>query len=127
MGEQFPARRRRIEDMTTTDRSFVGRFFQLHLDGSDAAGFVRSVEFGGIKGELLAQPVGGQPWKVKHIHNPTVEPITVQVGMSMSHAFFEWIEKSWKGDYIRKNGSIVTYDHNMKPVYEFEFTDALIL
>lgn len=109
------------------ERSFVGRYFQLFIDGSDPAGFVRSVEYGGIKGELLAQPVGGQPWKAKSIHNPVCDPITVQCGLSMSGAFFEWIADSWAGKYARKNGSIVTYDHDMKVVYEFEFSEALIL
>src|SRR5215468_7192820 len=102
-----------MKDMPTHDRSFVGRFFQLHLNGSDVAGFVRSVEYGGIKGELLAQPVGGQPWKAKHIHNPTIEPVTVQVGLSMSDAFFDWIAKSWAGEVTRKNGSILTLDYNL--------------
>src|SRR5215475_3784542 len=108
-------------------RSFVGRYYQLLLDGSDPAGFVRSVEYGGIKGELLAQPVGGQPWKAKHIHNPTCEPITVQVGLSMSDSFFDWIADSWAGKYSRRNGSIITYDHDMNVRYEFEFHEALIL
>src|ERR1044071_5300164 len=110
-----------MKDMATGERSFVGRFFQLNLDGSDVAGFVRSVGDGGSRGELLAQPVGGQPWKAKHIHNPTIEPITVQCGLSMSKSFFDWIEDSWSGKYSRKNGSIVTLDYDMNPIYEFEF------
>ncbi len=108
-------------------RSYAGRYFQLMLDGSEPAGFVKSVEYGGIKGELLAQPVGGQPWKVKHIHNPTIEPVTIQIGMSMSKDFFEWVAKSWSGQVERRNGSIITYDANMQPVYEYQFKEALIL
>ena len=108
-------------------RSFVGRYFELVLDGSESAGFVASVDYGGIKGELLAQPVGGAPLKVKHVHNPTVEPVTVKMGLSMSKDVFDWIERSWKGECVRKNGSIITYDHDLKQVYEYQFYDALIL
>ena len=108
-------------------RSFVGRYYELVLDGDESVGFVSSVDYGGIKGELLAQPVGGHAYKVKHVHNPTIEPITVKVGMTMSKAFFDWIEKSWAGEVMRKNGSIITYDHDLKPVYEFQFFEALIL
>jgi hypothetical protein len=113
--------------MPLSQRSFVSRYYQLLLDGHEPAGFVRSVEYGAIKGELLAQPVGGQPWKTKHIHNPTIDPITVQVGMSMSKDFFEWVAKSWKGEVERRSGSIITYDHDMNPMYEYTFEEALIL
>jgi phage tail-like protein len=111
-----------------TTRSSVGRYFQLLLDGgADPAGFVRSVDFGGIKGELLAQQVGGQAYRVKGIHNPAVDPVTVQVGFSMSDVFYTWIAKSWAGECMRQNGSIIVYDHNLNPIYEYQFSEALIL
>jgi phage tail-like protein len=110
-----------------TSRSFVGRYFQLVLDGFEPAGYVRSVEGGGFKGELLAQQVGGQAYRVKGIHNPTIEPVTISVGMSMSKDFWDWVSKSWSGEVQRMNGSIITYDHNFKVVYEYEFKEALIL
>src|SRR5258708_38537629 len=111
-----------------TNRSSVGRYFQLTLDdGSDPAGYVRSAEFGGIKGELLAQQVGGQAYRVKGIHNPTVDPVTVQVGFSMSGNFYQWVAKSWAGECARQNGSIMVYDHNLVPLYEYQFQEALIL
>src|SRR6266568_2478503 len=111
-----------------TSRSAVGRYFQLLLDdGSDPAGFVRSVDFGGIKGDLLAQQVGGQAYRVKGIHNPVVDPVTVQVGFSMSSGFYDWVQASWDGECTRQNGSIIIYDHNLNPLYEYQFKHALIL
>ena len=108
-------------------RSYVARYYQLMLDGSEPAGIVKSVEYGGTKGELLAQPVGGMPWKTKHIHNPTNDPFTIQIGMSMSKDFFAWVAKSWAGQVERKNGSVITYDADLKPMFEYVFKNALIL
>src|SRR5262249_29111847 len=111
-----------------TQRSSVGRYFQLLLDeGSAPAGFVRSIELGGIKGELLAQQVGGQAYRVKGIHNPVVDPVTIQVGFSMRDVFCNCIAKSWAGEHARQNGSLIIYDHNMAAIYEYQFREALIL
>jgi hypothetical protein len=45
----------------------------------------------------------------------------------MSKAFYDWIEASWAGDCQRRNGSIIVYDYDFKPRYEYSFTDALVL
>jgi phage tail-like protein len=107
-------------------RSFVSRYFALTLDGQNA-GMCRSVDGGGIKGDLIAQQIGGQPHRIKHINNPIIEPISVQVGMTMSKDFYQWIDASWKGRAERRNGSITVYDSNYKPQFEYSFSDALIL
>lgn len=112
--------------MALDTRSFVGRYFGLQIDGKDA-GLCRAVEGGGIKGELITQQIGGQPYRIKHINTPTIEPITVQVGMSMSKDFYKWIESSWAGECERRNGSITVYDYDFKPKFEYSFTEALIL
>ena len=108
-------------------RPFVGRYFALTLDGYEPAGYLKAIEGGGIKGELLTQQVGGMPYRVKHINNPTVEPITVQVPFSMSSSFYDWVAKSWKGECERRNGSIITYDFDFNAMHELSFTEALIL
>src|SRR5262245_3219249 len=109
-----------------TVRSYVGRYFALILDGYDEPGYLKTVAGGGIKGEIMTPQVGSQPWRVKHINNPQIEPITVSIPMSASGPFMEWVKLSWDGNVERRNGSIVTYDHDFKPVHEFSFTNALI-
>ncbi len=113
--------------MSLTTRSYVSRYFALVLDGYENAGFLRSVDGGAIKGELIAQQVGGQPYRVKHINNPIIEPVSVQVGMAMSNKFYDWVKKSWAGEVERRNGAIVTADFQRKIVHEFQFTEALVL
>jgi hypothetical protein len=113
--------------MPLADRPYVARYFALTLDGYEPAGYLKEIQGGGIKGELLTQQVGGMPYRVKHINNPTIEPITVQVPFSMSSSFYDWVAKSWKGECERRNGSIITYDFDFNPVHELSFTEALIL
>jgi hypothetical protein len=113
--------------MENMQRSFISRYYELVLDGDEPAGFVASVDYGGFKGELIAQPMGGHPYKEKHVYNPALGPITVKCGIGMSKTFFTWIQDSWSGSISRKNGSIITYDANLSPIYEFEFHEALIL
>lgn len=112
--------------MALDTRSFVGRYFSLTVDGQDA-GLIRGVEGGGIKGDLIAQQVGGQPHRIKHINNPVIEPFSVQLGMSMSQGFYDWIAASWAGDCQRRNGAVIIYDNDFKPRFEYSFTEALIL
>jgi phage tail-like protein len=112
------------------DRSYVGRYFALVLDQNKkykAAGLLKTVDGMGIKGELIAQQIGGQPHRVKHINNPAIDPVTAQVGMSMSDDFWQWVANSWNGKHERRNGSIITYDFKLNPVHEYSFTNALIL
>lgn len=114
-------------------RSFVGRYFAIEFDSGPhgrpgvPAGFVRSVSGGGIKSELHAQQFGGHARRTKGLHNPTIEPITFTVGLSMAKPMFDWIASSWSGDVKRHNGAINTYDANFLLVHRYEFYDALIL
>jgi hypothetical protein len=108
-------------------RSYVGRYFVLHLDGYDAVGLLRGVEGGGINGPVIASSVAGSPEIVKHIGNPFIEPITIQVGLAMSSPFYDWIASSWMGRAERRNGSIIIADADLRAREEYQFRDALII
>ncbi len=116
-----------MADSTLTARSFVSRYFSVDFDGDDSSGFVKSIDGGGIRSDLVTQAVGGQAMTNKHLGKVSIEPFTIQVGMSMSSSFFDWIAKSWSGDVERKNGSVLTYDRNFNVVHEQEFKEALVL
>jgi hypothetical protein len=106
-------------------RSYVTRHFALELN-DHPAGFLRSVEGGGVKAEVVAQQVGGMPQKAKHIALPQPEAISISVGMSMSKSFWTWIKESWDGNIKRKDGAIQSADHNLKVMHEQSFQQALI-
>jgi hypothetical protein len=110
--------------MGSIPRSVGGRF-ALELDGA-AAGFVRSVEGGDISAEVVAEPVGPQPFAKKHIGNVKYEEFTLGVELGMSADVFEWIAGSWAATSTRRNGAIVEADANLDVKVRREFRDALV-
>jgi hypothetical protein len=112
--------------MALTSRSYVGGYYLVVIEHKDL-GIVQSVEGGNIKADLLTQPIGGDPIRVKNIGGMTIEPLTFQVGASLSETFSEWVRDSWDGKYARKDGSVVITDFELTPRHEIEFTQGLIV
>jgi tail tube protein gp19 len=106
-------------------RSYVAGTFQLKLDGVES-GFVKSVDGGAITAEVINEAVGPTPYVKKHIGPPRYEDFTIEIGLWMARAVYEWIQASLKMNYQRKNGSIVAYDYNLDARSEREFFNALI-
>ncbi|HET9674690.1 MAG TPA: phage tail protein [Gaiellaceae bacterium] len=110
--------------MGSIPRSVGGRF-ALELDGA-AAGFVKSVEGGDISADVVAEPVGQQPFAKKHIGNVKYEEFTLGMELGMSADVYEWIAGSWAGTSTRRNGAIVEADANLEVKMRREFRDALV-
>jgi hypothetical protein len=106
-------------------RSYVGGNFQLILDGVKS-GFLKSVDGGGIVGEVVVENVGSSHFSKKHVGRVAYAPFTVQFGMSMASALYDWINASWTGKAISKDGAIVLADLNLNAVSQREFSRALI-
>lgn len=113
--------------------------FILELGEKQKVGFCRSVEGGGVKADILTYRAiqGGDPkgnWSFNRqiAAKPKFEDIKLQVGMSMSESFYEWIESFFSGgtnesgEIIRQTGAIVAGDFHMKERSRREFYDALI-
>jgi len=108
------------------DRSYVSGRFALMLGGSEMAGFLKSVDGGGLKADLIAEPAGPDNIIHKHIGSPKVDDFKCQVGWSMSPGFYEWIQQSWDKKYARKAGEVISCDFDYKAKSSREFTEALI-
>lgn len=106
-------------------RSYVSGNYSLTLDGVNT-GFVKSVEGGSIYAEVIQEPAGADYVVRKHIGQPKYEDFTAQIGFSMAKPVYDWISQSWKGNYLRKNGSVVAMDYNMKASSERQFYNALL-
>jgi phage tail-like protein len=105
--------------------SYVTGNFQLKLDGVDA-GFLKSVDGGAISADVISEPVGPSNQVKKHIGPPRYEAFSMQIGLWMGKAVYEWIQTAWKMKGVRKNGSILAYDYNLEARSEREFFNALI-
>lgn len=111
---------------TVQKRSYPASCFVLELDDKKSVGFFRSVEGGGIKTDVLDSRVGHQHGLWRQLAKPKYEDIKLQVGMSMSDVFYEWIESFFSGDIIRKNGAIVAGDFHYKERARRTIEDCLI-
>jgi phage tail-like protein len=112
--------------MALTTRSFAGGYYVVQIDNKDL-GIVQSVEGGGIKADLLTQPIGVENVRVKNIGGVTYEPLTFTLGASLSETFYKWVQDSWSGNYSRKDGSVMLCDFELVPRHEIEFTQGLIV
>jgi hypothetical protein len=106
--------------------SYVTHHFGLVFDDTGFQGWLRSVEGGAIKADLVQHPVGARALKDKRIGLPSYDPFNIQVGMSMAKPLYQWIEKSWAGEVVRKTGAIVHADRNLAIRHEQHFDNALI-
>ena len=107
-------------------RTYAAAHFALELDGKKDVGLFRSIEGGGVKADVMTYQNGASYDKWRSIGKPKFEDIKVQVGMSMSKPFYEWIEKFFDGIADRKNGAIVAADFYYNERARREFTNAMI-
>ena len=111
--------------MGNIPRSYVGGRYFLNLDG-EKSGYLKSVEGGGIKAEVLFESGGPEATPKKHLGPTRVEPVELEVDFVMGKGLWEWIAASWSGKPARKSGSIVETDLNLQARSERRFENALI-
>jgi phage tail-like protein len=112
---------------TNQQRAYSAAHFALELDGAKkSVGMFRSIEGGSIKADVMTYQSGANYDRWRQLGKPKFEDIKLQVGMSMSEPFFEWIKAFFTGEAVRKNGAIVAADFNYNERARREFSEALI-
>lgn len=109
-----------------TSRAYSAAHFLLELDHHENAGFIRSVDGGGVRSETMSYRGGDSHALYRQQGSPRYEELRIQVGMSMSRGFYAWIEKFFSGQVVRKSGAIVAGDYHYKERARRTFNDALI-
>ena len=108
-------------------RPYSGGHFVFVLDGAPVPGYLRSVEGGVVKGEVVDETVGPDFTHFKHLGTVEVEPLSLELGMSMSRPILDWIRASWKRDFGRKTGAVIHTDFEFHSQIEQWFEDALVV
>ena len=98
--------------------------FALSVDGVNA-GILHAVEGGAAVGTVVVGDLGPDNIRKKHVSGVKYEELSFDVGFD-SKPVIDWVSDTWKGKYLKKNGSIQIADHNYNVVAERQFTDALI-
>ncbi len=102
--------------------SYRAARFVLDINGENV-GYLHSIEGGNIYAEVINELGSNQK---KHIGQPQYEDVSVQFGMSMGQALYDWIKAVLDKQTIDKNGSILTLDSSGKIIEEVQFFNALI-
>lgn len=103
----------------------VGRY-ELQLDGV-AAGFVTGFVGGEAYSEVVTEKLGTDRVSKKHIAGVKYEDITIQTGMGMSKAYYQWIKDTIeRRPNGRKNGAVQVLDQQDHELSKLAFTNAAI-
>ena len=89
-------------------------------------GFVNSADGGDPYGDVVEEKAGPDFYVKKHLGGVKYDEVHVQVGLGLAHDFYDWIAASWKQNYSRKDGSVITTDASLNAVSELDFFHALI-
>ena len=112
--------------MNDDKRAYSGAIFALELDQDDEGGLFKSVEGGNIKADLIKYQNGMEKPVYLRSGKPKYEDIKVQVGMSMSKPFYQWIQSFCAGTDDRRTGAIVAADFTFQERARREFAEAII-
>jgi hypothetical protein len=112
--------------MTLDKRSYTAGHFELLIDGHASTAYLKSVDGGFAKAQLVDEPVGPANQRIKHTSVVDIDPFTIDFGISGANDILKWIQGSWKKKYDRRNGSISHANFNLKKTFEHEFREALI-
>jgi len=88
---------------------YAAENFGLELGGA-SAGSLKSVEGGGVSGEVVAEKQGPDGVVRKHLAGVKYEDITVNCGTGMSKAFYGWLSDTLDRRTPRQDGAIVGAD-----------------
>jgi hypothetical protein len=97
--------------------------FALEIDGQ-LAGYVRKVDLGKLKGEVVTNNLGPTNRQKKHIAKMSWDAMSFEIGLGMGQNIYDWINASFKLNHTRKNGAFIMFDHNYNVVRRCDFTDA---
>src|SRR5829696_5867330 len=112
------------------NRAYAAAHFALELDGKKDVGLFRSIEGGGVKADVMTyqhaanKEHGYERWQI--LGKPKFEDLKLQVGMSMSAPFYEWMRDFFQGTATRKSGAILAADFYYKERARRTFREALV-
>ena len=110
----------------TTPRAYAAAHFALELDGKSDVGLFRSIEGGSLKADVMTYQNGENYDRWRQLGKPKFDDFKLQVGMSMSKPFYDWIAAFFRGEAVRKTGAIVAADFYYMERARREFKEAMI-
>ncbi len=112
----------------TSNSPFTAGTFLFVFDKGDtsSSAYVKSVEGGHTKGNIVEEQHGASVLKFHHLSTVEVEPITVELGLGASKDILTWIADTWQHNFVRHSGSILHAPYSGKTAFSQTYTDALL-
>src|SRR5512141_2638680 len=87
-------------------RSYTAGNFELQIDGHATTAYIKSVEGGLMKQNLVDEPIGPENHRIKHASTIDIDPFSIEFGLSGAQEVVQWIQASWRKQYGRRNGQV---------------------
>ncbi len=104
----------------------TGGHFELQIDGHATTAYLKTVEGGYVRAGLMDEAVGPENLRIKHTSVVSIEPFSLDIGISGANDVIKWIQQSWRKEWSRRNGEIRHADFNLHQTFSHEFYDALV-
>ncbi len=101
----------------------TGRF-SLSVDG-EAAGYLKKVSGGTVKGEVVSHDLGASHYQKKHLATITHEPLTMELDMSMGEPIWDWLKTSLDEGHAMRDITVASFGFSSRPLSR-ELYDAVI-
>lgn len=113
--------------MTLSSRPSTAGHFELRIDTHISTAYLKSIDGGHVKTQVIEEPIGPENHRVKHVSVAEIEPISIELGLAGADDVLKWVQDSWRREYSRRSGHIMHADFDMFPVFEHQFHDALLV
>lgn len=107
-------------------KSYTTGHFELQIDGHKSTAYLKQIDGGWSKANVVDDAVGADHNRIKHISTVEIEPFSLEFGLAGANDILQWIKGSWSRKYSRRNGQITHANFDLYQTYEHEFYEALI-
>ncbi|TMQ03357.1 MAG: hypothetical protein E6J91_47330 [Deltaproteobacteria bacterium] len=109
------------------NKSITAGHFELLIDGHKTTAFLKQIEGGWSRANVVDDAVGADQNRIKQIATVDIDPFSLEFGLAGANDLLQWIKGSWSRKYSRRNGQITHADFDLYSTYQHEFFEALIV
>ncbi len=111
---------------TPQHKASTAGHFELAIDGHSTTAYLKNVDGGYVRAGLMDEPIGPENYRIKHTSVVSIEPFSMEFGMSGANDVLKWIQQSWRKEWSRRNGEVRHANFDFAQTFTHEFYDALI-
>jgi hypothetical protein len=108
------------------NKSYTTGHFELQIDGHKSTAYLKQIDGGWTKANVVDDAVGADQNRIKHISTVDIEPFSVEFGLAGANDILQWIKGSWTRKPSRRDGQVTHANFDLYQTYEHEFYRALV-